>query len=153
MAATRSSTSSRAGCVCSSAGGDFVRAVPAASATATIRPPSARNVLRFISCPTLGRAPASSGAANLVRLTLSSAGSLHPGLGSSASLIEWAPPCDSIGIDVPGSPLVKEKEEPTEKHTVVGVDLAKTKFEIAITARGREPQPHEAEDRFAVRFL
>jgi transposase len=28
---------------------------------------------------------------------------------------------------------VKEKEEPMEKHTVVGVDLAKTKFEIAVS--------------------
>lgn len=52
---------------------------------------------------------------------------------ASAALIERAPPCDSVGIDVPESPLCKEKEEPVEKHTVVGVDLAKTKFEVAIS--------------------
>jgi transposase len=48
-------------------------------------------------------------------------------------MIEWTPPCDVIGIDVPKSPLVKEKEEPMEKHIVVSVDIAKAKFEVAVS--------------------
>ena len=66
---------------------------------------------------------------------------------SSAALIEWAPPCDSIGIDVPESPLVKEKEEPMEKHTVVGVDLAKTKFEVAASEDPGRVGRHRRLDR------
>ena len=47
--------------------------------------------------------------------------------------MKWTPPCASIGINVPESPLVKEKEEPMEKHTVAAVDVAKVVFDVAVS--------------------
>jgi transposase len=43
--------------------------------------------------------------------------------------------------------LVKEKEEPVEKHTVVGVDLAKTKFEVAVSEDPGRVGRHRRLDR------
>jgi len=43
------------------------------------------------------------------------------------------PPRASIGINVPESPLVKEKEEAMEKHTVAAVDVAKVVFDVALS--------------------
>ena len=43
------------------------------------------------------------------------------------------PPRGSVGIVCQSGPLVKEKEEPMQTHTVVGVDIAKAVFEIAVS--------------------
>ena len=44
--------------------------------------------------------------------------------------------CDSIGIDVPESRLVKAKEEPIVSNlTTIAVDLAKAVFEVAVSDR------------------
>jgi transposase len=47
--------------------------------------------------------------------------------------MDSSPSCDLVGIDVPRSRFNRSKEEPMEKTTVVGVDLAKTVFEIAVS--------------------
>ena len=44
--------------------------------------------------------------------------------------------CDSIGIDVPESLLLKQEEEPIMGHdTRIAVDVAKAVFEVAISDR------------------
>jgi hypothetical protein len=58
--------------------------------------------------------------------------------------------CDSVGIDVPESLLVKSKEEPiVQKDTLVSVDIAKEVFEVGVSDRPghvarRERPRHEA---------
>ncbi len=48
--------------------------------------------------------------------------------------MDSSPSCDLVGIKVPKSRCnPRSKEEPMEKTTVVGVDLAKTVFEIAVS--------------------
>ncbi len=48
-------------------------------------------------------------------------------------LMQWTPPCDFVGIDVPKSSWQGKKEEPVEKHTLIAVDLAKSVFEVAVS--------------------
>jgi transposase len=48
-------------------------------------------------------------------------------------MIEWTPPCVSIGIKCQSRPLARKKEESVEEHTVVAVDVAKAVFELAVS--------------------
>jgi hypothetical protein len=45
---------------------------------------------------------------------------------SSAAMIEWTPPIDSVGIKCQSRPVWGNKEEPMEKSTDIAIDLAPT---------------------------
>src|SRR5260370_30542047 len=60
-------------------------------------------------------------------------GHKSPARRSSAPLMKWPPPCDSVGIKCQSRPLGRKKEEPMEKDTVVAVDIAKSVFDAAVS--------------------